>query len=140
MRLTISTKYAILALEELARRENPASVQELAATLDIPSAYLAKLVSLLARMGIVATQRGRGGGVSLARPPQALSLQEIIEAVEGPTALQDCPFELSPCSGNPRCPLYPVWDPMRAHIVQFLAQTSLAEVVKRTASQKGGSE
>ncbi len=136
MRLTLSTKYAILALEELARRESPASVQELASAADIPQAYLAKLVSLLVRMGVLTTQRGRGGGVSLAKPAGTVSLKEIIEAVEGPTALQDCPFELSPCAGDPCCPLYPVWDPLRARIVGFLAQTSLAEVAQRTTPKR----
>ncbi|MEN3009583.1 MAG: Rrf2 family transcriptional regulator [Candidatus Bipolaricaulaceae bacterium] len=136
MRLTLSTKYALLALEELARRGRPASARELAAAADIPSAYLAKLVPLLARAGILTTQRGRGGGVALARPAQTLSLKEIIEAVEGPEALQDCPFELAPCAGDPRCPLYPVWDPLRARLVEFLAQTSLAEVVRRTQPPK----
>jgi len=136
VRLTISTKYAILALEELARRGSPASVQELAATAEIPQAYLAKLVPLLARAGILSTQRGRGGGVALARPAENITLKEIIETVEGPSALQDCPFELSPCAGNPRCPLYPVWDPLRDRILGFLAQTSLAEVVKRLAPEK----
>lgn len=137
MRLTLSTKYAILALEELARRNSPAPVQELASAVDIPQAYLAKLVSLLVRVGILTTQRGRGGGVSLAKPPDTVSLKEIIEAVEGPTALQDCPFHLSPCDGDPGCPLYPVWDPLRARITDFLAQTSLAEVVRRTVRKEG---
>lgn len=138
MRLTLSTKYAILALEELARRRSFASVQEIADTMEIPQAYLAKLVPLLVRMGILTSQRGRGGGVSLAKPAEMITLKEIIEAVEGPTSLQDCPFELSPCPGNPGCPLYPVWDPLRERIVEFLSQTSLAEVVQRIAPQKGG--
>lgn len=135
MRLTLSAKYAILALEELARRGRPASIPELASAADIPQAYLGKLVPLLARVGILSTQRGRGGGVALARAPEDLTLKEIIEAVEGPAALQDCPFEVTPCQGNPKCPLYPVWDPLRDRIVGFLAQTSLAEVVERLAPQ-----
>ncbi len=136
MRLTVSSKYAILALEELARRGGPASVHELATSLDIPTAYLAKLVSLLARAGILTTQRGRGGGVALAQPADAISLKAVIEAIEGPSALQDCPFELSPCAGDPGCPLYPVWDPLRARIVEFLAQTCLAEVAQRAIPQR----
>lgn len=131
MRLTLSTKYALLALQELVRRRGSSSARELAAATDIPAAYLAKLLPLLARAEILSTQRGRGGGVALARPPEAISLKEIIEAVEGPTALQDCPFDLSPCPGDPSCPLYPVWDPLRARIVEFLAQTSLQDVVQR---------
>ncbi len=138
MRLTLSTKYAIAALEELARQNRPASVQELASATDIPQAYLAKLVSLLVRVGILTTQRGRGGGVSLAKPPEDITLKEIIEAVEGPSALQDCPFEPAPCPGNPACPLYPVWDPLRNLVVEFLAKTSLAGVVQRTAPKEEG--
>ncbi|MGQ9699599.1 MAG: RrF2 family transcriptional regulator [Candidatus Bipolaricaulaceae bacterium] len=136
MRLTLSTKYAMLALEELVRRGGSSSVQDLAVATNIPPAYLGKLVPLLVRVGILSTQRGRGGGVFLARAPENLPLKEIIEAVEGPTALQDCPFEVTPCGGNPQCPLYPVWDPLRDRIVGFLAQTSLAEVVERLAPRR----
>ena len=136
MRLSVSTKYAILALEEIARRGEPASVPEIASALDIPQAYLGKLVPLLARAGILRTQRGRGGGVSLARPAKMITLREIIETVEGPTTLQDCPFELAPCPGDPSCPLYPVWDPLRERIVAFLSQTSLAEVVERLGKEE----
>lgn len=136
MGLTLSTKYAMLALEELVRRGGSSSVQDLATATNIPPAYLGKLVPLLVRVGILYTQRGRGGGVFLARAPENIPLKEIIEAVEGPTALQDCPFEVTPCEGNPQCPLYPVWDPLRDRIVGFLARTSLAEVVERLAPQR----
>lgn len=140
MRLTLSTKYAILALGELTRRGKAASVPELASSLDIPQAYLGKLVPLLARAGILRTQRGRGGGVLLARPAETITLKEIIETVEGPSALQDCPFELTPCPGDPSCPLYPVWDPLRDRIVEFLGTTTLAKVVQRMAQKEEENE
>ncbi|MGB9861966.1 MAG: RrF2 family transcriptional regulator, partial [Candidatus Bipolaricaulaceae bacterium] len=111
-------------------------IPELASSLDIPQAYLGKLVPLLARAGILRTQRGRGGGVFLARPAEAITVKEVIETVEGPTALQDCPFDLIPCPGKPDCPLYPIWDPLRNRIVEFLGATTLAEVVRRTSPKE----
>jgi Rrf2 family protein len=140
VRLTLSSKYAILALAELARREGLASVTAISAATGIPAAYLAKLLPLLTRHGLVRTARGRQGGVALAKPPAEISLREIIAAVESPAALQDCPFETEPCPGDPACPLYPVWDPLRERILSFLAETNLADVARHPQKGEGGAK
>ena len=137
MRLSLSTKYAVIALGELARRQGFVSITSLSETTGIPPAYLGKLVSLLVRHGLLVSARGRGGGVSLAKPAEEISLRDIILAVEGPRALQDCPFEPEPCPGDPECPLFPVWDPLRDRIIAFLEETSLAEVAHRTPKEEG---
>ncbi len=137
MRLTLSTKYAVIALGELARRAGPVSIPSLSAATGIPSAYLGKVVSLLVRHGLLVSARGRGGGISLAKPAEEISLRDIILAVEGPRALQDCPFDPEPCPGDPQCPLFPVWDPLRERIISFLEETSLAEVARRTPKEEG---
>ncbi len=132
MRFSQSSKYAILTLVRLAAAGGgPVTVRDLAADGSIPEPYLAKLVPPLVRAELLSSTRGRGGGISLARPAEEVSLADIIRVTEGNAALQECPFEPDPCPGKPDCPLSPVWDPLRERMVQFLEQTTLASLAAR---------
>ena len=85
--LAITTKspYAVRALAELARRggDSPVPIGELAAARDIPVQFLEGLFATLRRAGILQSQRGVKGGYSFARPPEELTVLEIVEALEG---------------------------------------------------------
>jgi Rrf2 family protein len=132
MRFSQSSKYAILTLVRLAAAGGgPVTVRDLAADGSIPEPYLAKLVPPLVRAEILSSTRGRGGGISLARPAEEVSLADIIRVTEGNAALQECPFEPDPCPGKPDCPLSSVWDPFREKVVRFLEQTTLAALAAR---------
>ncbi|GAB4308327.1 MAG: Rrf2 family transcriptional regulator [Candidatus Bipolaricaulota bacterium] len=142
MRFSLSSKYAILTLVRLAAAGGgPVTVRDLASDGSIPEPYLAKLVPPLVRAEILSSARGRGGGISLARPAEEISLADIIRVMEGSAALQECPFEPEPCPGRPDCPLSPVWDPLRDKVVRFLEQTtlgSLAARVTRRSTRRSG--
>lgn len=139
MRFSQSAKYAILTLLRLAANGGgPLTVAELAADGRVPRAYLAKLVPQLVRAGLVASARGRGGGVALARPPKAITLAEVLRATDGPAFVQDCPFDPEPCPGKPDCPLAPAWDPLRDKILAFLEATTLAALAARVGSEEEG--
>lgn len=139
MRFSRSAKYAILTLLRLAANGGgPLTVAELATDGQVPRAYLAKLVPQLVRAGLLASSRGRGGGVSLARPPEEIALAEVIQATDGPAFLQDCPFDPDPCPGKPHCPLAPLWDPLREKILAFLEETTLASLAARVRDEEGG--
>ncbi len=75
----------------------------------IPKPFLSKIIGDLKRGGLVTTAPGRRGGVSLARPPEAITLRHIIEAVEGPVILNDCLTEDGECIPGIFCPAHPVW-------------------------------
>lgn len=139
MRFSQSAKYAILTLLRLAANGGgPLTVAELAADGSLPKPYLAKLVPQLVRAGLLASARGRGGGVSLARPPEAITLAEILRVTDGPAFVQDCPFDPDPCLGKPECPLAPAWDPLREKILAFLNETTLAALAARVRTEEGG--
>jgi len=131
---TRSTQYVLLALAELATKPPGARkhTEAIAQAAGIPSAFLAKLVPPLVRAGLVRSTRGRTGGIELARLPQEISMADLIRAVDGERFFEQCPFSLSPCSGNPGCPLYPVWDPLRDRMVRMLETTMLDEITHRT--------
>jgi len=101
MRLSRHAHYAIRTVLDLSRRERGRS-QEIARRQGIPPAYIAKVVQELGKAGILRTHRGSHGGVALAKPASAVTLKEVIEATEGPTAINlcvvwgDCPC-VQPC-------------------------------------------
>lgn len=89
MRLSRNAHYAIRTVIDLALRERGRSA-EVARRQGIPQAYMARIVHGLSKAGIVRTHRGTHGGVQLAKPPAAVTLRDVIEAAEGPLALNLC--------------------------------------------------
>lgn len=86
MRLTMRSDYGAHAVIELARRfgQGPVQCAEIAASQQIPEAYLDQVLSALRRVGIVRSMRGPHGGHELARDPRSLTLGDIVTALEGP--------------------------------------------------------
>ncbi|MFN2615687.1 MAG: Rrf2 family transcriptional regulator [Thermoleophilaceae bacterium] len=83
--ITSKSPYAVRALAELARRggTTPVPIAEIARTRDIPVQFLEGLFATLRRAGILQSQRGVKGGYSFARPPEDLTVLEVVEALEG---------------------------------------------------------
>ncbi len=128
--LSKTTGYAIRALVCLAdRRCTPASVERIAACSGVPRPYLAKSVSRLAAAGIVTTKRGPKGGLRLARPPDAISLLDISNVVDGEDYLCRCLLGEEYCDDNRNCPTHAFWKRTRGAIRAKLAKTTLADVV-----------
>ncbi len=125
-----AAKYAVMALVELAARGNggPVQIRALAAASRVPQPFLAKLIPQLVRAGIISSTRGKRGGIAFARPPEEVSLAQVIRAVEGDRLATDCPFTVAPCGGKEGCPLAPLWDTVRDSLVAFLEDTKLAQV------------
>lgn len=92
MRLSSLADYAVVMMSAAARHCGAAKVNAttLAAETGIPLPTAQKLVSRLSAAGLLESSRGTGGGVRLARPPAAISLADVIEAVEGPIAMTPC--------------------------------------------------
>src|SRR5688572_7717421 len=70
----------------------------------IPLPFLAKIVAHLALNGLLKTERGAHGGVSLGRPSDKISMLEIIEAIDGPVALNTCVLDPETCEFSVSCP------------------------------------
>jgi Rrf2 family protein len=111
MKLSRESEYGLQALLALARRE-PGTVvplHELAAAGDLPQQFLAKTFQKLKRCGIVRSSRGRVRGYSLAREPEAVSLKEVLEAVEGTDLFSRCIFWGGHCRDTNPCLLHEQW-------------------------------
>jgi len=94
MRISAKADYAVRAVVELAAAPEGASLsaREIAAAQGIPQNFLENILAELRRAGIVHTHRGPGGGSSLARPPETITVGEILLAIDGPlAAVRDLP-------------------------------------------------
>ena len=129
MRLTTFTDFALRALMRLAGEPHRSfSTGEIADEFGISRNHLAKVVRDLADGGFITTQRGVGGGLALARPSQAISLGEVVRALEGTSALVEC-FrpDGGACVLTPRCRLKTRLAAAREAFLRELDKTTLAE-------------
>jgi len=136
MLYSLTTKYSVIALVELARQDRQMRVKEIAEARGIPPYFLAKLVPPLVRVGILASMRGKTGGISFARDPSEVSLADVVRVIEGDGYegdgyFEECVFELDPCPGRPGCPLHDVWDPLRDEIIRFLKETTIQSIADK---------
>lgn len=105
MQLTRQADYAARAVVYLAVHPH-ASITDIAREQQVPREFLAKILQKLAEAGITRSQRGVGGGISLERDPRDINLLEVIEAVEGPVALNRCLVRPDDCPREGICSLH----------------------------------
>src|SRR5215211_1676089 len=107
MRLTAFTDFALRTLMRLAGEPTRSfATNEIAAEFGISRNHLAKVVRDLADSGFISTQRGAGGGFTLARPAQSITLGEVVRALEARQALVECfRGDGGACVLTPRCRL-----------------------------------
>ncbi len=129
MRLTTFTDFALRALMRLAGEPaRTLSTNEIAAEFGISRNHLAKVVRDLADNGFILTQRGAGGGFSLARPAASITLGEVVRALEGTSALVECFREDGgACALTPRCRLKTRLAAAREAFMRELDKTTLAD-------------
>jgi len=105
MKLTKSLDIGLQILIQLAAQKKQLSAADLARILDAPRNHIAKVVQILTRGGYIRTLRGKGGGIRLARPVEQISLQEIVDIVEGPLYLMECTINPGVCPFSAPCRL-----------------------------------
>lgn len=124
-----TVEYSLRAVTYLASKlPGNCKTQEIAAATQVPAAYLSKVLQSLAKAEIVRSQRGIGGGVSLAVDPQQLTILEVVNAVEPLQRITTCPLDLK-SHGTNLCPLHRRLDNAMASVESAFAETTLAEVL-----------
>ncbi len=137
MRLSSLADYAVVMMSAAARHCGHAKVNAttLAAETGIPLPTAQKLVSRLSTAGLLESSRGTGGGVRLSRPPAAISLADIVEAVEGPIAMTICvDTERHDCALEGACQVRPHMGVVNQAVRGALAGVSLAHLSLERAS------
>jgi Rrf2 family protein len=130
LRLSKKADYALLAMRHLAANADRGAVsaRELAEAYDIPSELLAKVLQKLVRTRLLVSLQGIRGGYGLGRPAQAISVADVIQAVDGPLTVTACSDTDHSCDQYSKCNIRdPLWR-IKDLIVSALSATSVAEL------------
>lgn len=129
-----TVEYALRAVVHLASLSpKAATTEQIAKVTLVPKAYLAKVLQALVRGGVVHSQRGVGGGMVLVKPPQELTILEVVNAVEPIGRIHVCPLGLV-SHGTQLCPLHRRVDNALASVEEAFRHTTLAEVLAEPTS------
>ena len=145
MRLSNMADYAVVVMGAAARhcgsakrvgadgqKRTRTSATDLANETGIALPTVQKLVSILTKAHLLRSVRGAGGGMQLARPAAAITLADIIEAVEGPIAMTNCiNAETCHCAIEPDCSVKPHWAIVNNAVRGALADVALSSLVQR---------
>lgn len=129
MELTRQADYAVRCVLEVARHDRISSA-EIARRQQLSPSFVGKIVSTLARAGILETHRGAAGGVQLGRPPGSIAVLDVVEAVQGPIRLNRCVRTPAACSLLEACPVAPVIRVAQDALVDALSVT-FDEILQR---------
>lgn len=133
IRLSRLADYGVLLMAHLAGAASGAhNARELAEETGLPLPVVSKVLKTLAREGLLDSQRGPRGGYALARPPVAISVTEIIAALEGPIGLTECTVHPGVCAQESTCYTRDPWQRINAVVRDALSRITLAELATPT--------
>jgi Rrf2 family protein len=136
MILSRTSQYAVQALIYMATQpaNTPVLNKDIAAELNVPAPYLAKILQSLAKGNLLYSYRGRLGGFCLKEDGLDMSLMDILLQTEGPAFTQSCFLGLKKCSDETACPVHFRWLPVKEKIVGLLRETTLEKLAKAVQS------
>jgi Rrf2 family transcriptional regulator, nitric oxide-sensitive transcriptional repressor len=131
-----TNEYALRVIAYLALHpDKPAKNADIAETTKVPSGYLYKVLQTLDRAGLVHGQRGMHGGFVLARPPEQISVLDVIAAVDPLPRVRACPLNIDGHSIH-LCALHKRIDQAFAHVEEAFAKTSMAELLQDASNAR----
>lgn len=130
MQITQTADYAVRTVVYLALHRNagPVAAANIAREMTIPVDYISKVVQALSRAGLVESVPGRNGGARLARDPAELSMLEIVEAADGPVALNRCVTRPGACPRDSYCIVHDFWKSTQKGLVSVLSGTKISDI------------
>jgi Rrf2 family transcriptional regulator, iron-sulfur cluster assembly transcription factor len=131
MELTRKGEYAIRGIIYLAQQPpgRVSLISEIAAASDVPQTFLAKIFQSFAKIGLVTSSRGTGGGFVLARPASAITLREVVEAVEGPIVPNRCLLGAA-CDRGGACQVHGIWKTVQTEVVKILEGVTIETLAR----------
>lgn len=131
MKLSTKGRYAVTAMMDLAihDREGPVTLSDISNCQGISLSYLEQLFAKLRQSGLVDGVRGPGGGYRLGKPPQSISVADIIMAVDESIDNTRCKGNLD-CNKGERCLTHHLWNDLSERLYDFLDEITLSEFIK----------
>jgi Rrf2 family protein len=132
MELTRKGEYAIRGIIYLAKQ--PAGkvvlVSEIAEATGVSQTFLAKIFQSFAKIGLVNSFRGTGGGFLLGRPADKITLRQVVEAVEGPIMPNRCLTGDGACERSSQCLVHPVWRKIQSEVASILDSCTVEDLAR----------
>lgn len=139
MQITRSGEYGLKGLIFLAKQppQRVTLISEISRDEKIPETFLAKIFQRLTRAGLLRSMRGARGGFALGKPASEITIREIVEAIEGPIALNRCLLKHGQCEEEAACTLRPVWEEAQRHLLEVLERTTIDDLANRRLGNRG---
>jgi len=119
--ITREADYAIRCILYMSSLEGRlVNVKEIAAPMEIPQSFLAKILQKLLKADIVESVRGAGGGFRLRKQPSDINLHEVVVAIDGTMSLNRCVDDPASCELNPECVVHPIWVDVSRELEELL--------------------
>lgn len=133
MELTRKGEYAIRGIIYLAQQPpgKVSLISEIALACEVPQTFLAKIFQSFAKIGIINSSRGTGGGFILGRPASSITLRQVVEAVEGPILPNRCLMDDSVCDKGGSCSVHRVWKTVQTQVVAVLDGVTIEELASK---------
>ena len=137
--LSNSSKYALKAVLYLAVNSDESRkimVKNISAPINVPQAYIAKLLQELSRHNIVSSTRGPNGGFYINAQNRETPLIDIVSVIDGENRLNSCLLSLQNCNNEKPCPLHSFAGPFRTDLIKNLEKKTIGDMAKDVKSGK----
>jgi Rrf2 family protein len=132
MFITREADYAVRCVLFLSQEAGrTVSANEISESMTVSRSFLAKILQRLSKSRIVRSTQGIAGGFELVNKPDKVNVLEVIEAIQGPAAVNVCAIDEHNCDLSSTCPVHPVWVELREDIENKLKNESFAGLIRR---------
>jgi Rrf2 family protein len=135
--LSLTAEYALRAVLYIADQSSagPVRVEPMADAMGLPRNYLAKTLNLLAKRGILTSQRGPTGGFRLAISPESMTLASVIEGFGAEPTRRGCLLGRPRCNEAMPCPAHWRWKSVAEDIAAFFRETTVADLLNEPSAE-----
>jgi len=140
MQLTRAADYAVRVMIQLATlpAHERALLPALARATGTPQSFLSKVLQALCKAGFIASRRGQAGGFEILPSGRKASIRMVVEAIEGPIALNLCLISGVSCGRKSSCPAHPIWSRAQEAMLGVLNTATVADLAVHTACSHHG--
>ena len=130
MKLSMAAELAVRGMITLCSHhgDGPVPLEEICRSRALPKDYMIKIFGTLGRANLVSAVRGKKGGYVLGRLPKEITLLDIVEAIEGPIAVNLCQYDPPRCDQD-NCAVRPIWTKLQKEVREALGGQTLADLV-----------
>ncbi len=135
MHLSKSSIYGLRAsilLTKMGGDKNYVTIRELSDELNIPFHFLTKILQELSKAEILESLRGPNGGVRLAKPPNRITLKDIVTSIDVKYDILNCPLGLPGCGEHSLCPLQQDWQNFKLKVERMISEVTLEDLSARS--------